>query len=344
MSVYDLLTIDSKDVENRVCKLMEKYDIPGLSIAAIQDFRIKNLMYLGIKKIGEKVKIDKNTIFQVASISKFFTALIIMKLVVSKKLRLNDDANKYLHGFKIKTAEGEIKKVTIKQLMSHTGGISCSGFKGYSYKEKVPKINEILNSEFPSNNERILVRYNQNTYHYSGGGYVVLQKIIENVTEDAFENVAKRFIFKPLNMNRSFFNQVGNKPYADFASGHEGKNTVKNDFFKYPEKSAAGLWTTAEDIAKLLIEILLCYKGKSEKILDMETIKMVLKPVTKAERNLMGLGIFISKNRKFFYHSGSNVGYRSKFVADLKGNGIVILTNSSKGYDFINELVSWTVT
>jgi len=333
MKINHLFKKDKGEIKKRIEELMKKYKIQGINFALIKNYEIDFLLSLG--KRDNKEKVTKNTLFQSASISKVITSLIILKLVELKKIKLSDDANKYLYDLKIKD-----KKVTIKQLLNHSGGISCPGFRGYSHNEKIPKISQIIKAESPANSEKIFVKYKQGTYHYSGGGYILLQKLIENVTKNRFENIAKKLIFEPLKMERSSFRKLTKGKNSNISSGYEANKKVNGDFFFYPEKAAAGLWTTAEDLAKLMIEIQFSYKGKSNKILNKVTIKKILNPTINAERNFMGLGIFISKNKQLFYHAGSNAGFKSKFIADFKGNGIVILTNSSKGYDLINELVS----
>jgi|TARA_B100002003_G_C14059131_1_gene509921 CubicO group peptidase (beta-lactamase class C family) len=333
MKINHLFEKDKSEIEIRLEKLIKKYKIHGLNFALIKNYEIDFLLPLG--KRDNKEKVTKNTLFQSASISKVVTSLIILKLVELKKIKLSDDVNKYLQDFKIRD-----EKVTIRQLLSHSGGVSCSGFRGYSHKEKIPKISQIIRAESPANSEKIFVKYKQGEYHYSGGGYTLLQKIIENITKDKFEDVAKKFIFEPLKMERSSFKKLTKRKTSNISSGYEENKKVRGNFFFYPEKAAAGLWTTAEDLAKLIIEIQSSYKGKSNKILSKTIIKKILNPIIKAEGNFMGLGIFISKDKNLFYHAGSNVGFKSKFVTDFKGNGIVVLTNDSKGYDLINDLVS----
>ena len=332
MKINHLFEKDKSDIKEILEKLMKKHKIHGLNFALINNYKIDFLLPLG--KRDSKEKVTKSTLFQSASISKVITSLIILKLAELKKIKLSDNVNKYLHDFKIRD-----NKVTIKQLLNHSGGISCSGFRGYSYKEKIPKINQILKVESPANSEKIFVKYKQGKYHYSGGGYVLLQKLIENVTKKKFEDVAKKFIFEPIKMERSFFKKLIKRKNSNISSGYEENKKVEGDFFFYPEKAAAGLWTTAKDLAKLIIEIQSSYKGKSNKILSKTTIKKILNPTIKAEKNFMGLGIFISKDKNLFYHAGSNIGFKSKFVADFNGDGIVVLTNDSKGYDLINDLV-----
>jgi len=251
--------------------------------------------------------VTKATVFQAASISKFVTSLIIQKLVSSGKIKFTDDANKYLNS-EIKDKKGTIKEVTIQQLLNHTGGISCSGFRGYSRKERIPTLNQILQGKPPANSEKIYVKYKIGTYHYSGGGFTLLQQIIQNITGKKFEDVAKKIL--PF------------KKTKNFASGYEGNKKILGDFYIYPEKAAAGLWTNAENLAKLLVRTRLN--------------KRMLTKIRTDRDNYAGLGLFFTKDA--WEHTGKNMGFKSKFIMDFKGNGIVILTNSSSG-KFIDTLL-----
>ena len=275
----------------------------ALSIAIIGNFKDKKILQLNCRK---------NNKFQAASISKPLTALLVVKLAEEKKLDLNKDVNLYLKDYKVVDKKGKETKVTLKQILSHTAGLNVSGFPGYAANKKIPSIDQILNGTKPCNTEKIFVKYNPGKkYAYSGGGYIVLQKIIEEVTKKKFEKIMKEKIFKPLKMNNSDY-----------------KIRKSKKFKIYPEKAAAGLWTTTEDLSKFLIEIQLSYVGKSNKILKKKTIKQILTPIINAEWNYMGVGFFISKNKKNFYHSGHNYKHRGFLKGSLKkGNGLIIMAN-----------------
>ena len=302
---------------------MKKHKNLRVSATIIKDYKIKE-------------GINKNSIFQVASISKILTVISVMKLVEKGILDLNKDVNDSSKNWKVKDKDGKQIKVTIKQLLSHTAGINCSGFRGYKQNEKLPSLIQILNGKKPANNNSIYSKYKKGKYRYSGGGYEIIQNVIEDITNKSFEKLVMEFIFKPLKMNNSSFS----KP-KKFVKGYEGNKQVNRGYFIYPEKAAAGLWTTSEDLAKLLIEIQLSYLGKSNKILSKKSVRTMLKPIIPAEGNFMSLGFFVSKDKKKFYHTGHNVGYRSKFIVDFKGNGMVILTNNCEGHVFINKIIKF---
>jgi CubicO group peptidase (beta-lactamase class C family) len=298
--------------------LLKKHKINSAGICKIEDYKIKGIF-------------NENQLFQAGSISKCLTALCVIKLVQKGKLNFLEDVNNYLKNWKIKDSKGQEIKTTLKELLSHTGGISCSGFMGHKKGKQMPSIIQILNGQKPANSERIYKKYGRGKYHYSGGGYIIIQKVLEDVLGNNFNSIMEKEIFKPLNMQNSTFKIPRIK-----IQGHRNKRKVGNNI--YSEKAPAGLWTTAQDLSKFIREIQLGYSGKS-KFISQKLIKQMLKPVIKAEGNFIALGFFIMKDKKRFYHTGFNVGYRSKFIADFKGNGIVILTNEENSKRFIGTVI-----
>ena len=130
-----------------------------------------------------------------------------------------------------------------------------------------------------------------------------MQQIIENITGKKFEDVAEKII--PF------------KKGKNFASGYEDNRKILGDYHVYPEKAAAGLWTNAENLAKLLV------RTRIKK-------SMLTKIRNARDKNYAGLGIFFTNTT--WGHTGTNVGFKSKFLMDFKGNGIVILTNTPQGH------------
>jgi len=286
-----------------------------------------------IKDYSINESTNENKLFQLASISKCLTSFCVMKLVEKGKISLNEDVNNYLKSWKVKDREGKVIKVTLKQLLSHTAGISCPGFGGYNDKQKIPTLNQILEAKEPANSEEIYYKYKKDTYNHSGGGYVIIQKVLEDILGKKFSRVMEEEVLNPLGMKKSTFNFPKSK---NFAKGYlDGR---KVDYHFYPEKAAAGLWSTPGEISKFLIEVQKAYHGKSD-LLSKKMARKMLNPVIEAEGNYMALGFFISKNKKYFYHAGHNVGFRCKYFADFNGNGIVVLTNEENSDKFIDEFI-----
>ncbi len=263
------------------------------SLVIVRNFEI-------IELINSGNSIDVHTKFQAASLSKTITSVISLILVEQKLLKLSD----------------------IKELLSHSAGISVSGFDGYKQGQKIPSLSQILEGIPPANSPKIFQKYKPGKYRYSGGGYMILQKIIEDVTGKSFSDIANEFVFKPLGMKESTFKLIKGD---------------KRDYV-YPEIAAAGLWTAPTDMSKLLIEIGLALKGEG-KILSKKSAQLMLKEHIPG----VGLGTFVHKTRDRiqFTHDGANFGYRARYVFFSNGNGVVVMTKSND-FKFIDRVIRVT--
>ena len=320
---------------------MKFYRVPGISITVIDNYKIKWTGTYGFSDIEKKKNLTTKTLFQAASISKPVTAVAILKLVEEGLLKLNDDANKYLHNFKILNKKGDIVKVSIEELLSHTSGLNINEFPGYSIYEKIPSTLQTLKGVYPSKTKAVIKKYKTGSFNYSGGGYLILQKIIETITKQSFDKILNKEVLGPLNMDSSSFEQPFSNKYYDLAAGSKNNLNISGKYHIYPEKAAAGLWTTPSDLAKLVIEIQLSYMNRSNHILSQKTIKTMLTPTIRIHNNYGGLGFFLKTIGKetYFFHNGLNKGFQSRIIADLKnGYGLVVMTNSDNGFDLIDEV------
>lgn len=321
---------------------MKFYGVPGVSIAVIKDFEIAWIKSYGIMDKDSQQPVTKETLFQAASISKPVTAYGALKLVNQNKIELNKDVNTYLKSWKIKNNEfTKDKKVTLKSLLSHSGGLTVRGFLGYSPDLTVPTLLEVLEGKDPANSAEIFVdKVPEESYRYSGGGYTVMQQIMIDLEDKTFPKIMDELVLSPLKMFNSTYNQPLKGEQLNLAAtGYLPDGTMtKGKRHTYPEMAAAGLWTTAEDLAKFAIDLQKTYRGESQKVLSQEMAKKMLTPFVK---NSMGLGIFLKKmkNEVYFRHSGWNEGFCSKLMAHKeKGYGVAILINSNH-LDFISELI-----
>ena len=132
---------------------MRNYNINGLSIAVIHNYQIEWAKGYGFANVSEQRPVTENTPFQAASISKSLNSVGILKLVQDKKLDLNTDINNYLVSWKFPNdtvCKGKI--ITLTNLLSHTGGLSVSGFPGYEKGDRIPTILQIVDGAEPANN------------------------------------------------------------------------------------------------------------------------------------------------------------------------------------------------
>lgn len=303
---------------------MKERKVPGMSVAVVDGGKITWAKGYGSKEGTGTV--DTATLFQCASIGKIVTAIAALQLVESGKLSLDEDVNNKLVSWKLPENEYTAqKKVTLRHLLSHSSGLTDHyGFMGYLPGAEMPTLLSLLNATSPAQNrKKLLIGTVPGTAEeYSGGGYLIIQQLIEDVTQVAFTRYADSMIFRPLGMIHSSYTF---SPEKNIASAHndKGRRYGKYPYKLYPEYAAAGFWTTATDLARLII-------GIQNKSLLKELTTQMLTP----QINSMGLGVHLKgdKNVAGFWHAGNNEGYTGILMATAStGQGAVVLTNSNSG-------------
>jgi CubicO group peptidase (beta-lactamase class C family) len=332
-----------------IIERMEFYQTPGVSIAVINNGQIEWAKGYGVKKVGESDRVDSKTLFQAASISKPVTAVAVMKLVQEGKLNLERDVNQNLVSWKIPNSSfTEEKLVTLRNLLSHTAGLTVHGFEGYSFDASIPTLLQILNGEKPANSDEIEVSDElDREFKYSGGGYVVIQQLLEDITGKPFDTFMAETVLNELGMADSTYQQPLPKTKTTLAaSGHNDKGKpLKDGWHIYPEMAAAGLWTTPTDLAKFAIAIQTSIKGVQNSFLDQQIVNEMLTPQVGG----WGLGFELPERTTRFAHGGSNEGFQCLMMADKNtGQGAVVMTNSDQGLTLaietmksISEVYGW---
>lgn len=314
---------------------MAHYHVPGVSIAIFQNGKIVWNNSSSVIDANREVKVNSETRFQAASISKPVTALGVLKLVDKYDLGLDEDVNKYLKSWKINSRFLNKEVVTIRRLLSHTAGFKMGGFPGYKKSDSFPGTLDILTGK-GSRNAIELVTVPGEKFMYSNEGYVILQLLIEDVSGRSFEEYFNKEVFQPLGMTKSTFNQF---PETNVSIAHDEEGKPSPDsWFIYPEQAAAGLWTTPMDLTKLCIAIENAYYGEEDTIISAELAREMLSPV---ENWGLGVGLRGEGQDRFFFHGGSNPGgYRSIMVDAFNSRtGIIIMTNSAQGDKLHDEIL-----
>ncbi len=319
---------------------MEFYKVPGVSIAVVKNGQLAWAKGYGLANTNIGAKIDKNTIFQAGSISKPLAALAALRLVEEGKLELDKDVNTYLQDWKI--AENrftEIEKITLRRLLTHTAGMTVHGFPGYQQTDSFPSITKVLNGE--GNTDVILPdTIPGSIWRYSGGGYTVMEKVVEDASGMPLEKYMDEFILQPMGMHRSTYNQpLTNEFYSNASAAYdrEGK-IIEGLWHNYPEQAAAGLWTTPTDLATYCMEIQKIFKDHKEGVLSQDIVKQML---TK-HKNGWGLGpsLMWEKDSLIFGHGGKNAGFTNDMKAFAhKGDAVIIMTNADNGGKLIAEIM-----
>ncbi len=321
---------------------MKHHNVPGVSIAVIDNFKIAWAKAYGVLDNESKNQVNTKTLFQAASISKPVASIAALSLVQDGKIKLEENINHKLTSWKVPDNEFTANhKVTLQGILNHSAGVTVHGFGGYASNEQVPSLLQVLNGEKPANSDPIRVDIKPDSLsRYSGGGYTIMQQLLIDLEQKPFHELMEKKILAPLKMKNSTYEQPLPQKYWDNAARAHRTNgdMIAGNWHTYPEMAAAGLWTTPTDLAKFSIEMMLSKAGKSNKILSEE---MTNKMLTKVIGN-NGLGFNLGGKGENFYfsHGGSNEGYKCNLIAiPGTGQGAVIMTNGDGGGNLASEII-----
>jgi CubicO group peptidase (beta-lactamase class C family) len=323
--------------------LMKQFNVPGVSIAIIRDFKIAATYAYGVADAESGAKVTPDTMFQAASISKPVAAMVSLKAVQNGLFTLDQDVNTILKSWKMPDSTfTSDRPVTPRSLMSHTSGTGDGfGFPGYAPGAPLPTLLQILDGQAPSNVRKVrLERPPLRGFKYSGGAVLIEQLALSDAVRKPFDEIAREWVLNPIGMTNSTYEQplpASREKQAARAHNRTG-GRMGDRWHVYPELAAAGLWTTPTDLAKFAIEVQLAVLGKSARVLSQATALEMITPVGVGP---YAVGFTIQKDGEgwYFSHGGSNWGFQCGLTAHrLHGYGAAIMTNSDNGGPLIREL------
>lgn len=255
-------------------------------------------------------RIDENTVFSTASMSKWIAAAGVMNLVQAGELQLDDSVSQYLTRWQLPQNGFDNSKVTIRRLLSHTAGFADGlGFGDYLGDERLPTVEESLRNPRASSSESIQIGVSVEPgteWIYSGGGYLVLELLIEEVTGIGFEEYMQMEVFNPLGMSRTSYILISE---FENNAGSFNTNGKKASIYHYASSAATGFASTAADLSKFVSAQI--PNSNVTQVLSSETVDKMLKPHGRSfGADIWGLGTMLyapSPDGNFvFGHDGAN--------------------------------------
>src|SRR5262249_47998095 len=214
------LTIAIGGAEKQVslAEAMAALNIPAASIALIDQDQIAFA-----RAYGDGVAPDSQ--FQAASLPTFVTAVGALRLVDQKRLSLDTDVNAGLTSWKVPTnAFDKDQPVTVRRLLSMTGGVGVPGFVGYEVGAPLPTLTQILDGAPLATSPPVtVIAVPGSAYHYSGGGYEIAEALMADTLHAPFPEAMDALVLKPAQMTHSTFAQpLPSELAAVAAKGHYG--------------------------------------------------------------------------------------------------------------------------
>jgi CubicO group peptidase (beta-lactamase class C family) len=331
-------------VDEVIAAQMKQRGINGLSLAIVDGGKIVREQGYGFTDNSGKSPVTAATLFQAGSVSKAVAALGALHLVDKGLLSLDEDVNTKLRTWTVPQNKfTDARKVTLRLILSHTAGMTVHGFPGYAVGLPLPTLAQVLNGEKPANTHAIRVdRTPGKEWKYSGGGYVVMQQMVIDVTSKPFPQLMDEAVLKPLGMTSSTYSQpLPDNMAARAAKGYGGifGQPINGEWNVYPEMAAAGLWTTAGDLARFAIGIQKSVSGQSNPVISEAMTRQMLT----IQLNNDGLGLFLQSSGKTlrFGHDGADAGFDAVMKAyAYLGKGAVVMINKNDGGKAMSQIFS----
>jgi CubicO group peptidase (beta-lactamase class C family) len=321
------------DIQQR----LRRYQVASASVAVIRDGKIA---WAGVFRQPSAPAANTDTLYQAASISKGVTGALAQRLAGSNQLQLDAPVDACLRPWPLLAGQqNPAHPVTLRNLLNHTAGATVSGFPGYPPSQAIPTDLQVIQGAPPSRTPAVAIQTVPGAAHaYSGGGYTIAQVAMQQCLRTPFAELMRRHVLQPLHMGRSTFAQPlpaaeHNRAHGHYADGAE----VEGGAFVYPELAAAGLWTTASDLARFAIAIQQSWKTGTS-FLSAAQARDLLTPAL----NNYAQGLFVvgAGEHKRFMHSGGNTGFKSTYAMYLdSGDGVVVLTDGDNGSYLGGEIV-----
>jgi CubicO group peptidase (beta-lactamase class C family) len=320
---------------------MRHHHVEAVSVALIRDYRVVWEGAVGLADREEGKKATAETLFQAGSISKPVAAAALLREVEKGTFRLDADVNAYLESWKLPANELTAReKVTLERILSHGAGLTVHGFPGYAAGEAVPTVPQVLDGTPPANTAPVRVDLVPGSrWRYSGGGYTIAQLAMSDTLGQAFPDLTRTLCLAPAGMSLSTYEQpLPASRLVQAAAGYRGDGSpVVGKRHVYPEMAAAGLWTTAGDLARFAIAIQESLRGDEGSLLSRPTAERMVTPFI-AEYGL-GFGVETHGSERYFAHGGADEGFQAYLVAHRGGWGAAVMTNSDNGIALAVEIL-----
>ena len=275
----------------------------------------------GYAKKHTREPLSLNHAFQLASVSKIFTATAIMLLYQDGKLDFDDELSKHIPGW-------PYEKMTIRNLLNHRSGMAryMAVASWHWKKRRTPMSNDDVLNQYIKHKPITFFRPNRG-FNYCNTNYVILASLVEEVSGMPFNEFMQKRIYEPLKMDDAMINRRGSdvpipREAFGYKAGRRGYYKAFNDYIDgvWGDKN---MYASVRDLYKFEVAL------QEGELISPSTLEKAYTPGSKWRRNNYGFGWRIKTgDNPLYYHFGWWRGFRSCFIRDLKNNlTIIILSN-----------------
>jgi CubicO group peptidase (beta-lactamase class C family) len=345
-----------------IAERMAHYQVPGVSVVVIDDFKIDWAKGYGVREAGGDGPVTEDTLFNAGSVSKMFSAAGAMTLVEAGVLDLDQNVNDALVSWQVPENEFTAReKVTLRRLLSHSGGIrdgftnrsgsnidALPGYLAPGGESPTVTIQELLEGAPGADVDgpTYVGSIPGSEYTYANADYAILELLLGDITGMTLHEFMSETILEPLNLESSTFETPlpadlrAKAAWEHFADGAP----FEKERLHFPFGS---LWTSPSDLARFAIEIMLAYNGQSEKILSQQMVEEMLTAQIDIEGDQLvdaygfGFDLRTGEDELVAFHTGGTWGSTCiLWIIPQTGQGAVVMTNSASGSLIRFEILS----
>jgi CubicO group peptidase (beta-lactamase class C family) len=329
-------------LDTQMPALLAKYDVPGAVVSRIKKGDVVWTRAYGYANLKTGTRMQPEMVFEHGSNGKVLTAWAIMRLVEEGKIDLDAPANRYLRRWKVESSQFDPNGVTIRRLLSHTAGLTVHGFLDYSQRRRLPTLVEMADgkNQVPmfhgEVNGPVLIKWQPGSRaEYSGGGFLILQMVIEDVSGEPFAVFMNREVTAPLGLTMLQWSWTP-KLEADAPMPY-GEMQEPVGYRQLGCQSIGSEICSVPDFARFLAAAVPGPHGEpaGRGVLRPESVAQMLEIQTNSDGSGLGYGVAWAGDHKMLGHSGANPGWNAQFVLDATTrDGFVIANNSALGGPF----------
>ncbi len=333
------LKAENGDVRS-VPQAMKDSGLPGLSVAVIENYEVLWSRSWGVRAVAGEDLIEEETVFNLASISKPITAVLVAVLAEKGLIELDVPVAGYLKRWKLPNSEFTNQvDITLAHLLSHTAGTTQGGFDDFYLGGEVPTLADVLDgSPLAGTDPLEFTSLPGSNWSYSGGGYVIVQMAVEDYLGQSLADLAEQHLFGPLGMIRTTMRQHGESGFpTNVALAHDShqEQVGATGLPICPQLSASGVWSTPVDLAKLVIGMQKALRGDQGGVISPAVARWTTDIVTS---RVMG-GWSHGWSREYYYgnldwfgHGGANTGTGGQIYGTMEGgNALIMVGNGPNG-------------
>jgi len=327
-------------LEQAVPELLAAYEVPGLTVAAIQNGDVVWSKGFGYADTARQRPMTADHILMHGSNGKVITTWAVLRLVEEGKVDLDAPVQSYVKSWQLPPSPYP-SRITVRKLLTHTSGLAPKSYLPRDPRFPVVSILDSLNGRNYGSGPVVQAYEPGRGSHYSGAGFAVAQLLVEEVTGESFEAYTKRVIFEPLGMTTAAWHWTP-AVIAQAATPYDATGEPL-PYYDLSEAAVGGEMMTAADFARFVAAAVTGPNGEppGRGVLKPETIAQALTPQPGDPSMGLGYGIDRMQNGKsFLMHRGANPGWQAVFALQPEsGNGFVAVANSDRADRLMTELI-----